>query len=200
MAGMSSRPISERVLFAQDSEPTTERDGLVWVDTSDPERPVFVYSGDSQQWEPVFDKRVYAHDTEPDDERDGNLWVDTSDPDRTTYVFSGDSQQWEPVSTDFRTDYETWLASESGTYETDAHNSTVTVELTERYDPEHFTASAGWSVDLSGTDDGRWISTRVEGVTLDGAGHVDGIEIRHHRGSASNAQRKVTWWAKGLKA
>lgn len=47
---LNSRPISDRRVYAQDTEPSDERDGVIWVDTSDPSRTVHVYSADAGDW------------------------------------------------------------------------------------------------------------------------------------------------------
>lgn len=53
MAGMSSRPIMERVVYAQDAPPADERDGVIWVDTTTEKRQLHVYSEQTAQFEPV---------------------------------------------------------------------------------------------------------------------------------------------------
>jgi len=53
MTRMNSRPIQSSVVFAQDTEPTSTVDGILWVNTSDPSRPTSVYSSDTENWEPV---------------------------------------------------------------------------------------------------------------------------------------------------
>ncbi len=51
--GIDSQPLAKRQVYAQDTEPVTQSDGILWVDTSDPARPTYVYSADSGQFEPV---------------------------------------------------------------------------------------------------------------------------------------------------
>lgn len=53
MTSMNSRPVTEQVVYAQDSKPVDERDGVLWVDTSTETRQLSVYSEQTAQWEPV---------------------------------------------------------------------------------------------------------------------------------------------------
>ena len=53
MTRLESRPIADTRVYAQDTKPSDRRDGILWVDTSDPSRPVAVFSEDSGQFEPV---------------------------------------------------------------------------------------------------------------------------------------------------
>lgn len=48
-----SRSIQDTRVYAQETAPTDTRDGILWIDTSDPRRPTYVYSGDSGNWEAV---------------------------------------------------------------------------------------------------------------------------------------------------
>lgn len=53
MSGMSSRPVQQTVIYPQPTQPTDERDGVLWVDTSTESRQLSVYSEATSQWEPV---------------------------------------------------------------------------------------------------------------------------------------------------
>lgn len=50
-----STPIAERQVYAQDTQPSNERDGVLWVDTSVPSGPpkTNVYDADTGSWEPL---------------------------------------------------------------------------------------------------------------------------------------------------
>lgn len=51
--GLESTPISDRRIYAQDTQPADTRDGVLWVDTTTQERQLSVYSEATGQWEPV---------------------------------------------------------------------------------------------------------------------------------------------------
>lgn len=51
-----SRSLADTRVYAQDTEPTDNRDGVMWVDTSGSDRPTYVYSTDTEAWEPVATK------------------------------------------------------------------------------------------------------------------------------------------------
>lgn len=53
MADMASRPVQQKIVYAQTTQPTDERDGVMWIDTSVETRPLHVYSETSSQWEKV---------------------------------------------------------------------------------------------------------------------------------------------------
>lgn len=78
MAGMSSRAVNSTVVYAQDTQPDVKRDGVMWVDTSEPSRPVYVYSSDTAAWEPTAPGNVTVSDTAPTGESEGHQWIDTS--------------------------------------------------------------------------------------------------------------------------
>lgn len=78
MTRMESRPVQITQVYAQDTAPTDERDGVLWVDTSEPSRPVYAYSSDTADWEPASPGNVTVSDTAPTGESEGHLWVDTS--------------------------------------------------------------------------------------------------------------------------
>lgn len=50
---LSSTSISDRRVYAQDTAPADDRDGILWVDTSVSPRETYVYSTDSASWESV---------------------------------------------------------------------------------------------------------------------------------------------------
>lgn len=50
---MGSRAVADRLMYAQDTQPADTRDGVVWVDTSDPNNPMFTYSVDEGGWVPA---------------------------------------------------------------------------------------------------------------------------------------------------
>lgn len=54
MTGLErGQPLTDTRVYAQDAKPTDTRDGVLWVDTADPARTVYVYSVDSAQFERV---------------------------------------------------------------------------------------------------------------------------------------------------
>lgn len=53
MTEQTSQPLAQRFVYAQDSEPQTERDGVLYVDTSVSPRKTYVYSDDSGSWERI---------------------------------------------------------------------------------------------------------------------------------------------------
>lgn len=75
---MSSRPVSQTVIYAQDTEPTDTRDGVIWVDTSVPERPASAYSSDTGQFEPMSPSNIAVQDSAPANPTLGDGWIDTS--------------------------------------------------------------------------------------------------------------------------
>lgn len=89
MAGMSSRAVADTVVYAQDVEPSDTRDGVLWVDTSEPSRPVYVYSSDTGQFEPTAPGNVTVSDTAPTGKAEGHLWVDTSAAPPTVKTLDG---------------------------------------------------------------------------------------------------------------
>lgn len=50
---MRSSANADRRVYAQDTEPVDTRDGILWVDTSVSPRETFVYSTDTESWEPT---------------------------------------------------------------------------------------------------------------------------------------------------
>lgn len=50
---MQSTAIFDRRVYARDTAPDDERDGVIWVDTSNSPRETYVYSTDTGSWEPV---------------------------------------------------------------------------------------------------------------------------------------------------
>lgn len=65
------------MVYAQDTAPSDTRDGVLWVDTSEASRPVYVYSSDTGQWEPTAPGNVTVSDTAPTGKAEGHLWIDT---------------------------------------------------------------------------------------------------------------------------
>lgn len=53
MTSMNSRPVTQQVVYPQDTQPVDERDGVMWIDTSQESRPLYVYSEGTAAWEPV---------------------------------------------------------------------------------------------------------------------------------------------------
>lgn len=64
--GQETTPIAERRVYAQADEPSDTRDGILWVDTSVSPRETFVYSTDTNSWEPtqVSESRIREIATE----------------------------------------------------------------------------------------------------------------------------------------
>lgn len=51
--GLNSTPVAQTQVYAQNTSPVDERDGVLWVDTSVSPRETFVYSETSASWEPI---------------------------------------------------------------------------------------------------------------------------------------------------
>lgn len=61
--GLDSQAIFDQRVYAQDTQPDDQRDGIQWVDTSVSPRQLYVYSTDSQSFESVAtDPPIYATD------------------------------------------------------------------------------------------------------------------------------------------
>lgn len=50
---MTSTSIQDQRVYAQDTQPSDTRDGIIWIDTSVSPRKQYVYSTDSSSWESV---------------------------------------------------------------------------------------------------------------------------------------------------
>lgn len=92
MAGMSSSAMAETRVYAQDTEPSDRRDGILWVDTSETSRPVYVFSTATDQFEPTAPGNVTVSDTAPTGKSPGHVWVDTSLSRPRAKVYDG--TQW----------------------------------------------------------------------------------------------------------
>lgn len=80
---LQSTAIFDRRVYASDSAPDDERDGVLWVDTSAASRPLYVYSSETAAWELASPEGIAVQDTEPDAPNLGDGWIDTSqDPPR----------------------------------------------------------------------------------------------------------------------
>ena len=88
-----SQALADRRLYSQDTQPVDERDGVLWLDTSDPARPLYQYSSDSSSWERVV--RVFNQDTEPSSPRDGDIWIDGTN---TMKVYDSGDARFEKVA------------------------------------------------------------------------------------------------------
>lgn len=97
MTRMNSRPVSQTVVFAQDTQPSAARDGLLWVDTSESSRPVYVYSSTTSSWEPTAPGNVTVSDTAPTGKATGHRWVDTSASPPVVKTYDG--AKWVPDGT-----------------------------------------------------------------------------------------------------
>ena len=45
--------ITDQTVFAQDEKPTLRQEAVIWIDTTDPRRTTYVYSTETQKFEPV---------------------------------------------------------------------------------------------------------------------------------------------------
>lgn len=78
MTGISSGSVADRRVYAQNTEPGDTRDGILWVDTSDPDRTTFVYSADTSAWERIAPVTVSEKDVAETFQED-NVWFDAYD-------------------------------------------------------------------------------------------------------------------------
>lgn len=95
---LDSRSVSDQRVYAQDTAPADQRDGVIWVDTSVSPRDTYVYSQDSNSWENIAPSNVYQQSAAPSSPSDGDLWVDTdSTSPQKVYQYESATASWERV-------------------------------------------------------------------------------------------------------
>lgn len=97
---MESTPLFDRRVYASDTKPDDERDGVIWVDTSVSPRDTFVYSTDTNSWEKVSAESWKIQNTAPSNPSDGDGWIDTSVTPPEAKVYEADDSTWYNVDTD----------------------------------------------------------------------------------------------------
>lgn len=90
-----SRSITDQRVYAQDTQPTDERDGVLWVDTSQSARPMSVYSASTAAWEPVAPESLHRQDTQPSSPSDGDVWVETDTSPQVVRTYDSASNSWD---------------------------------------------------------------------------------------------------------
>lgn len=122
--GLNSQTLADTRVYAQDTQPTDERDGIIWVDTSVSPRDTFVFSSASNSWENISPSNVHQQDTEPTNPKNGDLWVDTNRSRRFISVWDASIPQWHPVTR--RNSSEVQSAMSSHTSDANAHHAPPT--------------------------------------------------------------------------
>lgn len=95
MGRMNTRPVVQTQVYAQDTEPSDTRDGVLWVDTSVSPRVTKVYSADTASWEEVAPGNVTISDNPPTGVQDGHLWIETAAVPPEPKVYEADTDSWE---------------------------------------------------------------------------------------------------------
>lgn len=90
-----SRSITDQRVYAQNTQPADERDGVLWVDTSQSARPMFTYSADTAAWEPVAPDAIHRQGTEPAAPSDGDVWVETDVSPQVVRTYDSGANAWD---------------------------------------------------------------------------------------------------------
>lgn len=98
--GLSSQTLADTRVYAQDTQPTDERDGIIWVDTSVSPRDTFVYSSASNSWELISPETWDIQNTAPNSPSDGDGWIDTSVNPPKVNVYNASDATWRPYATE----------------------------------------------------------------------------------------------------
>lgn len=93
-----STSIQDQRVYASDTEPVDNRDGVMWVDTSVSPRDTYVYSTDSASWEKIAAESWKVQNTAPTGPQDGDGWIDTSATPPRARIYEADTGTWEPLS------------------------------------------------------------------------------------------------------
>lgn len=87
----------DRRIYAQDTQPADERDGVIWIDTSVSPRDKYVYSVDSASWESLTPQvtqsasAAYGYMPKALDGSNPNWWDDATGTYNATNVIAGGS-------------------------------------------------------------------------------------------------------------
>lgn len=95
--GFGSTPVRDQTVYAQDTAPSDERDGVMWVDTSVSPRKTYVYSADSLSWENIAPSNWSVQNTAPNSPSDGDGWIDTSVNPSEAKVYESSTAVWERI-------------------------------------------------------------------------------------------------------
>jgi hypothetical protein len=169
MPDMGSRPIRQTVLYAQDTQPDDTRDGVLWVDTSDSSRPVYVYSSDTGAWEPAAPDAVHRQDTQPTGATDGDLWVDTGVQPRVVYAYDAGADSWDRVGQK--------LGQESSTLSGSVGSNVLPLTITVSFTNTYSTAGGGSGITITDTYAADAFGGGFKRFTTDANGNVDGMEM-----------------------
>lgn len=134
--GLNSQTLADTRIYAQDTQPTDERDGIIWVDTSVSPRDTYVYSNSSNSWEIISPESWTISDTAPNSPTDGDGWIDTSANPSRARVYNASTSNWRSYASE----------NQYNSHVTDFNNHTGAAE------PHHArpTAGAGITEDANG--------------------------------------------------